>query len=51
MVFFVGCLQMCICADKVRYTKEWIVEVGRGSKVADEIAQKHGFRNLGKVYV
>ena len=52
MVFFVGCLQMCIYADKVRYTNEWIVEVGGGgSEVADEIAQKHGFQNLGKVYI
>ena len=51
IVFFAGCLQMCIYADKVRYTNEWIVEVGGGSEVADEIAQKHGFRNLGKVYV
>ena len=51
MVFFAGCLQVCIYADKVRYTNEWIVEVRGGSEVADEIAQRHGFRNLGKVYI
>ena len=40
---------MCIYADKVRYTSDWIVEVGGKIAVADEMAQKHGFRSLGKV--
>ena len=44
-----GCLQVCIYADKTRYTNEWIVEVKGGPEVADEIAQRHGFKNLGKV--
>ena len=40
-------------ADKTRYTNEWIVEVNGGPEFADEIAariaDRHGFRNLGKV--
>ena len=40
---------MCTYGDKTRYTNEWIVEVKGGPEVADEIAQRHGFKNLGKV--
>ena len=47
-----GCLHVCTTyADKTRYTNEWIVEVKGGPEVADEIAQRHGFKNLGKVTI
>ena len=36
-------------AAKVRYSNEFVVEVKGGPEVADEIAQRHGFKNLGKV--
>ena len=44
-----SCLHACTYADKTRYTNEWIVEVKGGPEVADEIAERHGFKNLGKV--
>ena len=36
-------------AAKVRYSNEFVVEVKGGPEVAEEIAQRHGFKNLGKV--
>ena len=48
-LFISYALYVCINAEKGRYTNEWVVEVREGSDTADEIAQRHGFRNLGKV--
>ena len=45
-----GCLCSCMYAAKVRYSNEFVVEVKGGPEVADEIAQRHGFKNLGKVH-
>lgn len=37
--------------QRVRYTSSWAVEItGGGSKLADAVAKRHGYRNLGKVY-
>ncbi len=33
------------------FTDQWAVHVIGGDSVADAIAAKHGFRNLGKVYI
>ena len=36
--------------QRVRYTASWAVEITEGGdKAADVIAQRHGYRNLGKV--
>ena len=32
-----------------RYTSSWAVEIPGGTGVADGVARKHGFLNLGKV--
>ena len=45
-----GCLYSCMYAANVRYSNEFVVEVKGGPEVADEIAQRHGFKNLGKVH-
>ena len=42
------CLYACVSADRV-YINEWIVQVKGEPEVADEIAKRHGFQNLGKV--
>ena len=35
-----------------RYTASWAVEITEGGdKAADKVAQRHGYRNLGKVSV
>ncbi len=38
-----------VAAAKPRYTNSWAVEVSGGSLAADELANKHGFVNLGQV--
>ena len=43
------CLFTSLSAHKVNYINEWIVQVKGGPEVADEIAERHGFQNLGKV--
>ena len=36
--------------QRVRYTATWAVEIAEGGdKMADVIARRYGFRNLGKV--
>lgn len=35
--------------DSTIYTDEWAVYIDGGSHVAEMIAEKHGFINLGKV--
>jgi subtilisin family serine protease len=36
--------------QRVRYTASWAVEItGGGDKMADVVARRHGYRNLGKV--
>ena len=35
--------------DSTIYTDQWAVHVTGGNSVADAIAAKHGFANLGKV--
>ena len=42
------CLYACVSAERI-YINEWIVEVKGRPEFADEIARRHGFRNLGKV--
>ena len=42
------CLYACVSADRV-YINEWIVQVKGEPEVADKIAKRHGFQNLGKV--
>ena len=38
--------------ESERYTSSWAVEIVEGGdKMADKIASKHGFRNLGRVCV
>ena len=32
-----------------RYTNSWAVEIRGGAKAADQLAQSHGFLNLGQV--
>lgn len=39
------------CASKSVFTNSWAVEVRGGAKAADEVAQKHGFRNHGQVCI
>lgn len=37
--------------QRVRYTSSWAVEITEGgSKLADAVAKRHGYLNLGKVY-
>lgn len=33
------------------FTDQWAVHISGGDKVADEIAARHGFTNLGKVKI
>lgn len=36
--------------QRIRYTASWAVEITEGgSKAADAVAKRHGYRNLGKV--
>lgn len=38
--------------QRVRYTSSWAVEIAEGgSKAADAVAKRHGYRNLGKVRI
>ena len=48
LLLIVCALYVCN-AKKGRYTNEWVVQVREGSDTADDIARRHGFRNLGKV--
>ena len=37
--------------QQVRYTASWAVQITKGGdKMADLVARRHGYRNLGKVY-
>ena len=37
-------------AEEKRYTENWAVEIAEGGdEIAEKIAGKHGFRNMGKV--
>ena len=36
-------------AEEKRYTESWAVEIAGGDEMAEKIAGKHGFRNMGKV--
>ena len=36
-------------AAEPRYTNSWAVEVRGGTEAADQLAQSHGFLNLGQV--
>jgi hypothetical protein len=38
-------------SDSTIFTDQWAVHVIGGDSVADAIAAKHGFRNLGKVFI
>lgn len=35
--------------DSLLYTNTWAVEVHGGAQVADEVAQRHGMINMGRV--
>ena len=35
--------------EKIRYSNDWAVEVHGGSEMADQIARRFGFINLGQV--
>ena len=35
--------------EKIRYSNDWAVEVHGGSEMADQIARRFGFTNLGQV--
>ena len=37
------------CTSTSVFTNNWAVEVRGGTKAADKLAQKHGFRNYGQV--
>lgn len=38
-----------VSSEPVIFTDQWAVHVPGGDRLADEIATKHGFTNLGKV--
>ena len=40
---------LCVSCQCKEYTNSWAVEVIGGPEVADRIAQRHDFDNLGKV--
>lgn len=35
--------------EEIRYSNDWAVEIHGGSEMADHIARKFGFTNLGQV--
>ena len=35
--------------EKIRYSNDWAVEIHGGSEMADHIARRFGFTNLGQV--
>jgi hypothetical protein len=35
--------------EKIRYSNDWAVEIHGGSEMADQIARRFGFINLGQV--
>ena len=35
--------------EKTRYSNDWAVEVSGGVEMADQLAAKHGFINMGQV--
>ena len=35
--------------EKIRYSNDWAVEIHGGSELADQIARRFGFINLGQV--
>ena len=37
--------------EKIRYSNDWAVEVHGGSEMADQIARRFGFINLGQVII
>ena len=37
--------------EKTRYSNDWAVEIHGGSEMADQIARRFGFINLGQVKV
>ena len=40
-----------VSCDSGVYTNRWAVHISGGETVAENVAQKYGFRNLGKVCV
>ena len=36
--------------EETKYCNDWAVEIHGGIEMADKIADKHGFINLGQVY-
>lgn len=45
-------LWLCVRCDKDGdefYTNSWAVEIRGGRAVADEVARRHGFLNMGQV--
>lgn len=52
LLLFIKCIAEVtgfIDSQPVIFTDQWAVHVTGGDLVADEIAAKHGFTNLGKV--
>lgn len=46
----VVCLPSCAWSDEERvYTNSWAVEIEGGYEVAEEVAKRHDFVNLGQV--
>lgn len=37
--------------EETKYCNDWAVEIHGGIEMADKIADKHGFINLGQVYI
>ena len=37
--------------SKKEYINSWAVEIRGGARRADEVARRHGFKNLGEVYI
>lgn len=37
-------------SESIIFTNQWAVHVTGGDRVADDIANRHGFINLGKVF-
>lgn len=38
-----------VSSDPTIFTDQWAIHITGGDRLADEIAAKHGFTNLGKV--
>ena len=55
LLIFFGCCLLCCCNEdnaKIYFTNSWAVHIEKGdNEIANEIAEKHGFKNVGQVRI